>query len=375
MVNDLIFKDLRLERWLSLESIKCEYNLGGATPPALKLKDLVCEFDLNRPIGYGYTKGSNELREVIAAQYSTLNKEDIVVTHGTAEANFLIISYLLEEGDEMVFLAPTYLGAYGVARAIGANVKSFFLNEEDNYKLDLEKLKEFVTKKTKVIFATNPNNPTATKLSAKDVKSLCELAEDHNSFLVFDEALHGLEIDGVGSPSPVDFYEKGITTRSLSKMGLGGLRIGWVAAHKKIADGCWAIKDYTTLGISGLSEYFATIALKKENYEKILDRNREILRMRLKILYQWIDENQEILSLPPLEAGAAAFPRYNLDLNSLELARRLLAKEKVLVSPGDYFLAPKHFRMNYTWYPTNIDEKSFKAALERIDGFFKRLNK
>ena len=367
------FKDFELERWLPIGGKKCDYNLAGATPPTLRFKDLIDEFDLNRKIGYGYTKGSDELRERISGLYSSIDKENVVVTHGACEADFLILNYLLNKGDEMVLLAPTYLASYGIANVIGAKVKLFFLKEEDNYKLNVEELHEFLSKKTKVIFVTNPNNPTATKLSADAVKALSEIAEDLDCFLVFDEALKGLEIDGVSSPSPIDLYEKGVSTRSLSKLGLGGLRIGWVAANKEIVDGCWAVKDYTTLGISGLSEYLASIALKEENVERIIEMNRKNLRNRLKILNNWIEDTREALSLVPVEAGAAAFPRYEADADSVELAERLLEEERVLVSPGDYFLSPKHFRMNYAGHSTTYTETTFKAALDRISRFLKQI--
>lgn len=368
------FMDFELERWLPVGGSRCDFNLGGATPPALSFKDVIDEFDLNWKIGYGYTKGLDELRERIAKLYSSIEKENIVVTHGACEADFLIVNHLLDEGDEMVLLVPTYLGSYGIAKAIGAKIELFFLEEEDSYKLNLEKFKESLSSGTRLIFATNPNNPTATKLSANEVKALCEIAEDMDCFLVFDEALKGLEVDGVGSPSPVDLYEKGVSTRSLSKLGLGGLRIGWVAADEDIADGCWAIKDYTTLGTSGLSEHLASVALREDNVERIVEMNRRNLRIRLDILQEWIEDNRHILNSTPIEAGAAAFPRYKADLTSVELAERLLEEERVLVSPGDFFRGPGHFRMNYAGHTTTDTEKKFKAALDRTSRFLNQLD-
>ena len=75
----------------------------------------------------------------------------------------------------------------------------------------------------------------------------------------------------------------------------------------------------------------------------------------------------------PVRAGAAVFPRYEANISSIELAEKLLKEEHVLISPGDYFLSPKHFRMNYGGHSTTIDETAFKIALNRLSSLLKRV--
>jgi aspartate/methionine/tyrosine aminotransferase len=360
------FEPFELERWLSTHAAK--YNLAGALPRPLKYSDLIDEMDLEMTATYGSTQGCDELRAEIGNLYSEVDIERVLITNGTAEANFLVTNYLLNKGDEIVILMPTYLQVYGIARFIGAEVKLFYLQEKEDYKLDIEKLKEFVSPKTRAIFFTNPNNPTGSRLYSEEVKAICELAEDIGAYVVCDEALRGLEIDGVISASPVDIYERGICTGSLSKQGLSGLRIGWIVASKEIVEECWSYKDYTTLSHSGICELFAILALRKKNIEKIRERNRSIIRNNLKILLTWMREHQQTLRYVEPKAGATAFPSYNLDLTSYDFCEMLLREEDVLLSPGDCFKSPKHFRIRYAGH----DEQTLTQALHRIGTFLER---
>jgi hypothetical protein len=335
-----------LERWLSTH--KAKYNLSGLGPPGVKLSEIISPQELDKELLYGDTRGSEELRILIAQTYEEINSDNVLVTTGTAEANCLTLTTLVEPGDEAILIVPTYMQAYGLVRALGAQVKLVHLDEKQNYTVPLEEVKNALSAKTKLIFYTNPNNPTGATMQGTDVEAICELAEDEQAFVVCDEVLRGLEMDGTLSTSPVGIYEKGISTGSLSKLGIRGIRIGWLAASEsKMIQQAWPLKDYTTLSHSGLSERIASAAMKPDRLDWLRERARESFRDGRKLLVNWVKENSSVLGCVPPSAGGSAFPQYFADLNSVTLAESLLKKEDVLIAPGTYFGSDKHFRIKF----------------------------
>ena len=358
----------KLERWLPGK--KSKYSIGGACVKPMRFNELTDDFDMSLEVEYGSTKGDLELRKKLSALYPGTTPEDVLITIGTAEANFLGLSCLLEAGDEFVVITPTYMGSLGIAPWLGAKVRELHLSEEDGYRLNLEQLKRLVGKKTKVVFVTNPNNPTSTKLSESEMQGICDIAKEVGAYVMCDEALRGLELDGIQASSPPSIYEKGISTGSLSKLGLPGLRLGWLIARKEFADACWSYKDYTSLGIPVLSEHFGNIALERKNYQKIVQRARGILKNNVKVLMSWVNRNSAYLSCVEPKAGATGFPKYNAMMDSSAFCEKLLIEESVQVSPGDAFNVPKHFRLRYG----GVDERTLGEALSHVEAFLKRLS-
>ena len=114
-------------------------------------------------LGYPQTNGSIELRERIADTYEATGADEVIVTCGTAEANFLASWSLVEPGDEVVVMTPNYLQIWGLAKSFGARVKPFPLVRKGNrWAPDLAALEEAVTSETRLITVCNPNNPTGT---------------------------------------------------------------------------------------------------------------------------------------------------------------------------------------------------------------------
>jgi len=357
-----------LERWLPAHS--CKYDLAGSVVKPLKLNELVKEIDMDLELMHGPTQGPKELRRHVSELYSNINENNVLIVNGTTEGNFIAMSYLIEPGDEVIVGGlPTYLQSAGLAEALGAHVKFFYLDEQKDFKVNIASLEEQVSKKTKMIIIVNPNNPTGSRFSKKDVTNICEIAEDVKAYVLADEVLRYTELDGSCSLSPVEIYEKGISTGSLSKLGLAGLRTGWLVADEKIVKKFWAQKDYTTLANPILSDYIAKIALQKENFRKICQRAIKICQDNLKIFLEWSAKNKHILKCVTPKAGAVVFPRYVFDIDSVQLCKRLMVKKDILLTPGDYFKAPRHFRLQYG----GVDKDTLKAVLNRLEAFLNNI--
>jgi aspartate/methionine/tyrosine aminotransferase len=357
-------KPFRLERWLLNP---CTYDLASAGITKLKLRDVVPGLDPEMVLDYGITNGSERLRRQIAALYKRTNERNVLVTTGTAEANLLAVYRLLEPGDEVVAIVPTYMQCIGLSESLGAVVKRCWLDEKRGYRLDLGELERLMTRKTKLILCVNPNNPTGTLYSEEEMRWICGLAESADAWVLCDGALRWLEVDAEPAATPIEWYAKGICTGSLSKIGISGIRIGWLVGPEEFVEDCWADKDYTTLSHSGVGEYLATLALESANFSRYLSRAKAIIREHRAILADWIASHGTLVSWVPPVAGHTAFVRYQLGLDSETLAARLLAETGVLVAPGDHFECPKYLRIRYS-----CGRDTLIKGLEALGGFLNR---
>ncbi len=334
-----------LERWLLTP---CAYDLASAGIIKLRIKDIIAAIDGDLVLSYGETRGSDLLRQRIADLFPRVEKDQVLATSGTAEANFLVLYRLLERDDEVLTVMPTYKQMMGIATSVGAKVRCCYLAEDEGYTLDVDAFNEAVTQHTKLICLVNPNNPTGSILSPTHMRAICEIAEDVDAWVLCDGALRGLEVEGTFVSTPVAFYEKGIATGSLSKLGLPGIRLGWLIADTALAAECWAYKDYITLSHSGISEYLGTLALHPATFAKLVSRARDIVRTHSTLLWNWVTEHRGVVEGTPPQAGHTAFLKYTLDIDSRDLCRQLVQATNVLVSPGAFFGSPSHLRVRYS---------------------------
>jgi aspartate/methionine/tyrosine aminotransferase len=338
-----------MERWQSEWEHVVDYNISESGVKSLTLEELLSPEELVRlaktKLGYIQTDGTQELKETICTHYTEAAPENILVTSGSAEANFLLMWSLIEPGDEVIFMLPNFMQIHGLMKSFGGKVKTFFLKEDLDWNPDLDELKTLVTKNTKLIVVTNPNNPTGGQLSEESRQAILELSRWADAWLVSDEVYQGAEYDGIITPSFWGTYKKAIVTNGLSKAyGLPGLRVGWMVAPPDIASTAWSYKDYTTITISALSDRLARVVLSPEKRNSILERTRQIIRANFSILESWMDKQEGLFQCTPPRAGAIAFPRYNLDINATELAHRIREEKGVLIQPGDQFEVDYHIR-------------------------------
>lgn len=342
-----------LERFQSLWENRVTFNLTESGVHPLTIQELLNDAEiknlLNKRIGYGQTNGSIPLRETISRLYPGVGAENILVTNGSAEANFIAMWSLLESKDEVLFMIPNYMQMWGIVRSFGAGIKSFHLKEELNWKPDLEEIPSQITSKTKMIVICNPNNPTGAILSEEEMKRIVDIAEKNNIWIYADEVYRGAELEGNECPSFLNLrnsYDKVIVTGGLSKSyALPGLRIGWLAGPEDIIANVWSHHDYTTIAPGILSDYIATVILHPENRRKVLQRSRDLINKNLEILIEWIGQHQGLFFLVPPKAGAMAFIRYSLDINSTKLAEKLRNDKSVLIIPGDFFGMDGYIRL------------------------------
>lgn len=159
----------RMERTQCLFENEVAFNLSESGVLPLRVEELVDDPEqfLSYSLKYPESDGSNELRDHIAKWYGA-RRDEILVTNGGSEANFTALWGLLDPDDHAAIMLPNYLQSWGLSRAYSAKTTTFQLVEHkanNRWALDIESLRRAVTKKTKLIVVTNPNNPTGAVLN------------------------------------------------------------------------------------------------------------------------------------------------------------------------------------------------------------------
>jgi len=364
-----------MERWQSTWENQVEYNLSESGVHPLRVSELLdgdhVEF-LNWSLGYVQTNGTEELRRTIAAIYPRADVDNVLVTNGSSEANFVAVWSLLERGAEVVVMLPNYMQIWGLAKTFQAKVKSFRLREtRGEWKPDIPALRRAVSRKTKLIAVCNPNNPTGAVMRKEAVDEICDIAGKVGTWILSDEVYQGAELDGVTAPTFWGRYGKVIVVNGLSKAyGLPGLRVGWIVTTRDLAEKLWSYHDYTTICPTALGDCLARRALEPEMRAKILARTRQILQTNLPIVKDWVDRHREDFSFVPPQAGAIAYLKYKLKINSSRFADRLLRKKSTLIVPGDQFGMDGYLRIGY-----GSPREYLTAGLNRIGELVEQIKK
>lgn len=161
-------EEFTLERIQSLYENVVEFNLSDSGVHPYRLSELLDEKQtkelLDIELGYGWTNGRTELRQTIANLYQGYTPDNVMVTNGSAEANFLMVMSILNSGDELIVIVPNYMQIAGWAKALGVKVLEVPLMQDNNWLPDLDKLESLVSDKTKMLTICHPNNPTGSTL-------------------------------------------------------------------------------------------------------------------------------------------------------------------------------------------------------------------
>jgi len=364
----------QMERTQCLYENEVKWNLSESGVAPLRVEELL-EGEAGRAellaqaLKYPESNGSSLLRERIALFYPGATAQNVLVTTGCSEANYTTLWGLLEKGDRVAVMIPNYMQSWGLARGYAGRADGYRLVEKrrglgSRWALDVASLERAVTKKTKVIMVTNPNNPTGAVLTEEEMGEIIRVARRAGAWIVSDEVYRGAEV-GSDTTSPTFWgrYAKVIVTAGLSKaFGLPGLRIGWILAPPRRTASFWGYQDYTTLTPTMLSDRLARAAMEPRRREEILARTRGIIRRHLPKVEDWIRGHGELFEYIPPVAGAIALVKYRLAIGSTALFDRLRLEKSVLITPGAHFGIGRYIRIGYGY-----DVGKTLEGLARVD--------
>src|SRR5690606_29993819 len=216
--------------------------------------------------------------------------DNIEVTNGTSEANYILALSQLRQGDQFALQIPNYLQLLAVPQSLGPEVNTFRLRRDRRWEPDREECENAVNEKTRMLYISHPNNPTGSVLSEESMKRIAERCDKMGTYLISDEVYLGAEIGERRTPSFWGMGENVIVTSGLSKAyGIPGIRIGWIIGPKHVVADCWTQHDYITIGPNKLSDRLAQTAVHLDNREKLYARTQGILRKNLGAFHEWVN--------------------------------------------------------------------------------------
>jgi len=369
-------KPFGVEIWMNEFENDCTYNLAETCVASLTIEELlemsgkndsVMSDLLPMKMTYGAIQGSDRLRDAICKMYAKQTRDNIVVTHGAIGANALVHETLVEPGDHVISVRPTYQQHYSIPESYGAEVDILHLRPENGFLPDLTEFAAMVRPQTKLIVLNNPNNPTGALMEAGYLDQFVDIARQSQAYVLCDEVYRGTNQTGDGfAPAMADVYEKGISVAGMSKtFSLAGLRLGWIAGPPEVLEAVSIHRDYNTISVGMLDDYFAAMALEAK--DKILARSQRITRGNLAILDAWVAQEPSISYVKP-KAGTTALLKYDFDMPSREFCIQLLKQTGVMFTPGSVMHMEGWLRVGYA-----NDPDILRAGLAKVSAFLATL--
>ncbi|KAH0530076.1 hypothetical protein TsFJ059_004748 [Trichoderma semiorbis] len=296
---------------------------------------------------YGAIRGSSTLRETISTLYEDeqIAPENVVITQGAIAANFLAFYSLIEPGDHVICVYPTYQQLYSVPESLGAEVSLWRLRPEQGFVPDMDELEKLAKANTKMIVINNPNNPTGVPIPRDVVYKIVDFAKARGIMILSDEVYrplfhNGLEDNAEMPPSVADLgYDKAIVTGSLSKAySLGGIRVGWIASgDKAIVERLVEARHYVTISVSQLDDQVASYALSPTVRGALMKRNIQQAKHNADMLKAFVEAHSSVCSWVAPTAGTTAFIQFHVGgkpVDDVAFCRDVLDKTKVFLVPG-----------------------------------------
>lgn len=366
-------KDFKLERYFAKHEFTAKYLLSSSDCDGYELKYVLenaskSELELWEGMKLGYTEseGGSILREAIV-QYYKIKTIDHVVVASPGELNFISMNVLLNFGDHVITVSPSYQSLYEVVRSIGCTL-SYWEPNQNTWEFNTDDLKKLIKSNTKLIILNFPHNPTGSYLTREQLNEIVAIAREQDLYIFSDEMYRKLIIDTLEELPPLcDLYEKGISLWGTSKsFGLAGLRIGWLVAQDiDFLRQVVAFKDYLSICNSTPAEILSVIALN--HIDQFLLPNIKKIKENVLLFTQFANAHDVIDSFVPPKAGSTAFVKLNLENSSLDFSNRLVKEAGIMTVPAEMFEYPG------TYIRVGFGRRSFPEVLEVFDKYLSKV--
>lgn len=316
---------------------------------------------------YTPSKGYPELREgisrkVSAGKYDSVTIDNILVTPTKFAVN---LSYLViaDPGDDIIMPEPYFLSYPEIAKIYG--IKPVTVKTKDDFSLELDAIANSIGPRTKAVIISNPSNPTGKVFSTDQIKKLQKLCIDEDIYFITDQIYEDLIYKGV-SQNPLELdpeLKNTIIISGFSKShSMTGWRVGYMASGKDVINAADKFQQQTITCAPSISQMAAIEALIDTESTK---KMKQIFKERLEIVMEKLSEINNLQTVKP-EGAFYVFPKFNLNMSSVEFSRQALEKKGIIVTPGSAFgeQGESHIRISYA---TDID--TIKNGLDALKQF------
>jgi aminotransferase len=342
------------------------------TPP--HIVEAVCRKMREDPDSGKYTLGPGmpKLREAVAVQLGrrigrTVDPDkEICITVGAMEALSAAVLTVVDRGDEVILPSPNY-ASHIEQVLLAEGVPVFAPLHEHNWQLDVERIREAVTPRTRAIILCNPHNPTGANFTELDLRVLADLAISHDLFIICDETYDFLVYDGqphFSLTSVPGLSNRVIATFSFSKKyAMTGWRVGYVYAAEGVLDQIMKIHDAVAICAPSLSQHAALAAT--EGPQDCVTEIKSALQQRRDLVCERLTRLGEFFDYVKPQGAYYLMVRYKLPgVDSMTFALRLLHEARVITIPGAAFgpTGENHIRISFGGAESEINE-----AVDRME--------
>ena len=317
---------------------------------------------------YGPTAGIPELRDAVAKRYSMygdLKGSNIMITPSGSSALLEITQSMVDPGDDVLIPSPGFV-IYGPhAQLAGGSYTEYRLTEGD-FQPDIDDIQSKIKPNTKMIVVTTPSNPTGGVLDEQTYKALCDIAADKDITILSDEVYDSFVYEGKHI-SFMNQLDKAVVVNGFSKMmAVTGWRMGFICANEEVMESLIKMQYHVCASPNMPAQYGILEALP--NIEPYLENARSVFKARRDLISKRINEIPGMSIVPP-KGAFYAFPSYDMDMPSAELANEL-ARNGLICTPGSAFgkYGENHLRFSYA-----ADEKKIEEGMNILEKVIGRL--
>lgn len=329
---------------------------------------------------YSSNQGMPELRQVIShylerrfdLKYDPADQ--VVCTIGASEAIDIALRTIIEPGDEVLVVEPSYV-SYKPSIVLQHGVPVVLTTKNENkFKLTAEELEAAITPKTKALIFPYPNNPTGGIMEKADLEAIAPVLIKHDILVISDEIYAELTYGGknhVSIASLPGMYERTIVLNGFAKsFAMTGWRLGYAAGPKDLILAMNKVHQYVIMCAPTMSQYAGIEALKDD---ALCDKDVAEMRASYDERRQYLVKEFNRIGMPCFEPEGAFYVFPSIEktgLTSAEFCDKMLYDGKVAVVPGTAFgdCGEGFIRISYAY---SMDELKF--AIGKIEAFLKSL--
>ncbi len=355
------FPPFRLLRWLEKYWKAGGIDVCTSNIEGYRFSEFGRQFDdMNLAIAHPF--GEPSLRETLAKEYG-VGVENVMVTVGASEANFLVCLALYGKGERFIVENPAYEPLAELPKGLGYEVDVLDRKYENGFTFDTEGLVELISSGAKHAFLCNPHNPTGVVFGEEDLKTVAEAAEEHDAYVLVDEIFK--DVIENPPPSAISVSDRMIVTASISKIfSMAGLRLGWIVANSELMERFETLREYMTVAVSSASEEMAKWAFERK--KEILERAWGYVSSNRPKVEEWLEGN-ELVEYDAESKTHFCFPKLR-GIDDVEFGKIAAEKHNTIIGPGEFFGLPGHFRLGFGMKTETLEEglENLTSALKDV---------
>ena len=311
---------------------------------------------------YGPTAGIPELRKAVAerfSKYGDITGNNIIITPSGSSALLEITQSMIDPGDNVLIPSPGFV-IYGPhAQLAGGTFTEYKLTEGD-FQPDTDDIQSKIRPETKMLVVTNPSNPTGGVLSEETYRALSNIAADTGVTILSDEVYDSFIYEGKHH-SFMNQLDRAVVVNGFSKMmAVTGWRMGFACANEEIMQALIKMQYHVCASPNMPAQYGILNALP--HLDPYLENARKVFKARRDLISKRINEIPGMSIIPP-RGAFYAFPSYDMDMKSADLAAELV-KAGLICTPGSAFgsFGEGHLRFSYA-----ADESKINAGMDILE--------